>query len=56
MLKTERNVLYIDVNGIPKGKIPVQHLLKTSESKDGDNGWIKKRYEDKSELEDYIIS
>jgi len=29
LLKTERTLLYIDVNGSPEGRIPVKHLLKT---------------------------
>ncbi|MDR1926874.1 MAG: hypothetical protein LBQ13_04340 [Endomicrobium sp.] len=34
MLKTERNVLYIDINNKPEGRIPADHLIK---QKDGDN-------------------
>jgi hypothetical protein len=29
LLKTERSVLYIDVNGTPERRIPAKHLLKT---------------------------
>jgi len=32
LLKTERPVLYIDINGSPEGRIPAKHLLKESNS------------------------
>jgi hypothetical protein len=32
LLKTERTLLYIDVNGSPEGRIPAKHLLKESNS------------------------
>lgn len=28
MLLTERNVLYIDKDGFPEGKVPAEHLIK----------------------------
>lgn len=35
LLITERNVLYIDKNKLPEGRIPADHLIKQPEQKNG---------------------